>query len=240
MPCWPTPDVRACASVSCRRGWWSTTSWPWRCTPRPPTARCCAACWRACAGCICGGAEPGLGRASRRSPRPGIRLGAGSARRTVRARRPAAGRAGHCRAPGTGAAGWSAWTAPPSTCPTPRTWSSASAGRRLARRERLSPAAPAGADRDRHARDLRRRLRPLSTSARSRLARRLLRAACGPACCAWPTAPSSASSCGATAAATGADLLWRLRGNQVLPCRRAPARRLVPEPPLSLAQAPPP
>jgi hypothetical protein len=34
------------------------------------------------------------------------------------------------RAPGTGDAGWSASTAPPSTCPTRPCWSSASAGRR--------------------------------------------------------------------------------------------------------------
>src|SRR4051812_40033556 len=52
MRCWRTPDLRASDSVRCRRGWWSTTSWLWRCMVRRPTARCCAACWKACAGCI--------------------------------------------------------------------------------------------------------------------------------------------------------------------------------------------
>ena len=43
---------------------------------------------------------------------------------------------------------------------------------------------------------------------------------CAPACCAWPTGPSSASRCGGTARAAGADLVWRVRSNQVLPCQR--------------------
>ena len=42
---------------------------------------------------------------------------------------------------------------------------------------------------------------------------------CGPACCAWPTGSSSAGhALWQEAAATGADLLWRVKRNLRLPC----------------------
>jgi hypothetical protein len=43
-----------------------------------------------------------------------------------------------------------------------------------------------------------------------------------------------------TATVSGADLLWRVRKNQVLPCQPAAAGRLVFELPVCLGQAPPP
>src|SRR5215213_10323353 len=55
MPCSPRPGGRASGTASCRPDWWSTTSWPWPCMRRPPTARSCAACWRVCAGCTWAG-----------------------------------------------------------------------------------------------------------------------------------------------------------------------------------------
>ena len=182
---------------------------------RRPTARFCAACWKGSAGCICGGTEPGVGQQilDHQGPAPARHRAPGRIVRRVA--RPLA-------EPGLRGAffagrGWSAWTAPPSTCPMPRTWCALRTARGLARRAAPFPSCACW----RWPRPAPTRCSPPPSTTidigETTLARRLLdHLRPGMLCLAdrafvgfelW-----------AAAAATGADLLWRLRVNQVLPC----------------------
>jgi hypothetical protein len=107
-----------------------------------------------------------------------------------------------------------------------------------AREQRLSPAAPADADRDRHARDLRVRLRPLPDQRGCARARTVAPAG------ARHAVPGRPGLCRLRAVAQGNRHRRRpaLAGAQEPgpALLRVPAGRLVPEPPPCLAQAPPP
>ena len=142
------------------------------------------------------GADPALADKSAIT-KARIRLGAAPLMAAVRPRGRARWPSRTRRGPGTGAAGWSAWTAPPSTCPTRRNWKSASAAQPASRGSssfpqlRLLTLAETGT----HA-IFAAASRPLSDQ-RGPAGAASCCSSCSLACCAWPTAPLSASSCGA-------------------------------------------
>src|SRR5215212_2017365 len=240
MRCLPRPAGRAgagSAGGSCRHGWWSTTSWPWRSTRRPASygevLRCRTEgvrCWLRLRGAAVVLADKSAIAKAR------VRLGT----------EPLKALSARVACPLAEAGTPGAWyrdrrlvgldgTAvdPPDAPALEQRFGRPSAS--VARRQQLSPAAPADADRDRHARDLRRRHRPLRGE-RGR---------------AGPGTPAAAA---ARHAVPGRPRLRRLRAvargrrhrrrpalaaaqepGSALP--RAAAGRLVPQPPLRLAQA---
>ena len=61
------------------------------------------------------------------------------------------------------------------------------------------------------------------------MAAQLLPAKLSRTCWCWPTATSTASSCGSIACASGAKLAWRVKSNLKLPAEQLLQRRLVPQ-----------
>ena len=120
--------------------------------------RCCAACWRGCAG---SGARGGQGGGQERHLAGAHPPGRGAAAPAVRAGGAAGGDARHQGRLVPASGGWSAWTAPAWMWPTPRRTAPPSGARGQPWRERL-PAGPLrGAGRERHARAVRRAPGPL-------------------------------------------------------------------------------
>src|SRR6266540_165937 len=59
MGCWPRRAGASSAAGCCPPAWWSITCWRWRCLLMSPTWRCCGCWWRRCA--APGAATPTLG-----------------------------------------------------------------------------------------------------------------------------------------------------------------------------------
>jgi hypothetical protein len=66
---WPRAAGASSVGGCCRRGWWCTSCWPWRCSRPRRTWRSCGIWSRACAGWA--GGAPGGCRRSRRCFAPG-------------------------------------------------------------------------------------------------------------------------------------------------------------------------
>jgi hypothetical protein len=214
------PDAPSSVNVSCPPASSSTTCWGSRSSVRAPTKRSCA-CWSR--GCRGKGAGPrrGMCRPKRRCSRQGRGSVLSPLRPSIASAR--------CRWPPSGPrdAFYKSWRlmSIDGTCldVTDTAANEAAFGRPGSKRENsfgCLPPDPAGRPgRMRHPRHHRRRHRQVhrGRSAPGPRPARLLRPLHAGI---WPTGTSSASICGKSAQETGADLLWRMKSNHVLPVER--------------------